>query len=320
MKVYHDVVNKRIENLHKMVDNTHQDELQQIRLLVDKEISGVNNSLNNLKNQLLDHKKEINAKHSNHNTEINAKTENIFSTINRLNERVIKLESNNKDLVQQIKVLQAAIANNNGPNNDFLIDEIKELKTKLKTIDRTKPVVINTINANEPTINEKIVSTNLGLTDNDLKSISIKAKLEESENLESDYVSSKWRKSFVSGIYQSWASAQKSVNGVPNFTITLYAYNFKTKDSSLKFYQESVKEARKEETHSQEKLGMTDEGWIFEKPINTLVIKGKETEIGKAEAIFTAKTTCYNINISFIQNKLSVSDIKSMIAFLIKKL
>jgi hypothetical protein len=162
------------------------------------------------------------------------------------------------------------------------------------------------------------IDSKLGLEEDTMNKIGLKSNLDEEENVDSAYIDKKYSKSFVSGVYQTW-TAKNKVKRVPQFTLTLYAYKFKTPESAAKFFDFSVKDAKSEETHSQETLTMADDGYLFEKPVNTLIVKGKEVEIGKSEAVFYKGTIVYVLNSSYIGSKFNTSDMKSLAAFLCKK-
>ncbi len=159
----------------------------------------------------------------------------------------------------------------------------------------------------------------MGLTVEDLNRIGLKGGLEEEESSGEEHIKKDLRKSLVGGIYQTWTGKTVRKTNLPEFTITLYGYCFKSSDSAEKQFRHFLSEAKNQENHTQEKLSNTNDGWLFEKPVNTVLVNGKEFEIAKIEAVFFMEKRVYDINISFVNNKMSASDLKTLVAFLSRK-
>jgi uncharacterized coiled-coil protein SlyX len=318
-----DAINERIERLAKVVSTSDKETLFQLRTQLEKKIKILQEQIDGIHDAIGDMRTHVKSTHANHAQEMHAKTSNLSSTIEKLNHRIIVLEKENRDQMHEIKVLQAAVANSPGPDSS-LRDEMISLKSKLSKINTQQaiapqPSFIPQQTSEKHAGNSVVqIDSKLGLEEDTMNKIGLKSNLDEEENVDSAYIDKKYSKSFVSGVYQTW-TAKNKVKRVPQFTLTLYAYKFKTPESAAKFFDFSVKDAKSEETHSQETLTMADDGYLFEKPVNTLIVKGKEVEIGKSEAVFYKGTIVYVLNSSYIGSKFNTSDMKSLAAFLCKK-
>ena len=319
MESFNKVLNERLENLNKLATETHNKKANLLSEKVDKDITALLDRLQKLENEHRESVKKLHKKHANHTTEINHKTDNISTMITQLSDRVKALEAENDQLKKKLDVITYT--------EDKMQEDIQKLASR-KPLEKT--VVVEKdyempknkrskkkSKKEEEEIEE--VSEDLGLNENDLRKVRLKGTLDEEESTDDEYIRKDVKKSFVEGIYQTWTGKAAKGSNLPEFTITLYGYKFKSIDTAGKQFKHLLQEAKAQESHTQEKLSNTNDGWLFEKPVNTVLVRGKEFEIAKAEAVFYKGKVVYDINISFINNKMSPSDLKTLVAFLGRK-
>jgi len=305
MESFNEVLNKRLNNLNKLASDSNKSKSDSLQKSINKIIKRLD---------LLEDKQRIfsinnKTHHSNNKEEYDIKIKNILQMIEQLSERINYLEFENNQLNKKIasySTIQESRNNNlNKLNNKIITNETKQMSQKSMANNYNKIPLEN--------------NDYLGLLDEDLKKMNLKGKLDEEESAGNEYISKQLQKSYNKGLYQTWTGKIIRKTNLPEFTITLYGFSFKSNDSAKKHFKQVFSEIKKQKNHMQEQINSGDESWIFEKPTNNVLVNNKEFEINKAETVFITENKVYNINISYLGNNMSTSDLKTIVAFLCKK-
>lgn len=312
MESFNEVMNQRLEELNKLATETSNKKNSALSNKLKDDITKLISRLDKLELDHRDHLKKIHEKHNNHTIEVNQKTNNLSESINKISDRIVALESENDSLKKKLELILYT--------QEKLSEDLSHLKNKKINYEPSVSITKNIEEDSEKNISEKQVITlsnpNLGLNSDHLRKLRLSGKLEEEDPVNVEEIDKSVKKSFVNGLYQTWSGKNSKGTNLPEFTITLYGFKFKSGDSAKKQYKNLLAEAKNQDNHTQEPLSNVQEGWIFEKPTNTVLVAGKEYEITKAEAVFYVKNTAYDVNISFLNNKMSSSDLKTIATFL----